>query len=514
MAAETQSAPLTEPKVKPTKPNEEAFKADLAQAEKEHAAVQEKLTQVKAKIEAAKPNNQDSPAGKRQQELRAELSSIRQKQQGFKSSRSSTQEKINALDSTLKARIAEQNNSRGRMSFKNVDEIDREIARLEKQVDSGTLRLVDERKALSDASNLRKQRKNFAGLEEAQKVIDDLKAQIASLKKTLDNPEAKALSDKYSEIQKELDAIKAEQDGAFKNLNALRDERTKLHGEQQKKWAAIREVKDTYYKNRKAYKEYEDEAWRVRREKQKAQRDAFEREKKKKVADKKLEEASRLAYTDEILTAQGLIRHFNPSYDFSTLGLDDKKDQGSNFRAEVGRKVDDSNLKGMKVLKKEDREEDYFVGGSGKKGKKGKKGTGSSTSAAAATNAAVPADKFNMNVGVIEDFAKVKIDPPMNQSDVPAAIEKLAAKITEWKSSQAEKTQENIKKAQDEIDRLDEESSAAEANGRATDAAKKPAQENSGVNGTVSATAELKQEKDAAADVSEELQKASLEEKA
>ncbi|PWY84055.1 hypothetical protein BO83DRAFT_374442 [Aspergillus eucalypticola CBS 122712] len=323
------------------------------------------------------------------------------------------------------------------MSFKNVEELDREIARLEKQVDSGTLRLVDERKILSDVSNLRKQRKNFAGLEEAQKVINDLKTQIASLKKTLDNPEAKALSDKYSEIQKELDAIKAEQDSAFKNLNALRDERTKLHGEQQQKWTAIREIKDNYYKARKAYKEYEDEAWRVRREKQKAQRDAFEREKRKKIADKKLEEASRLAYTDEILTAQGLIRHFNPSYDFVSLGLDEKKDEGSSFRADVGRTVDDSNLKGMKVLKKEDREEDYFVGTGGKKGKKGKKGANGSPAPGTPTEA-----KFNLNVGVIEDFAKVKIDPPMNQSDVPAVIEKLAAKITEWKKNQASKTEE------------------------------------------------------------------------
>ncbi|KAE8354969.1 hypothetical protein BDV28DRAFT_129878 [Aspergillus coremiiformis] len=502
MAAEVKSAPATEPKVKPTKPSEEAFKADLAQAEKEHAAVQEKLNQVKAKIEIAKPNNQDSPAAKRQQELRAEISSIRQKQQGFKASRTSTQEKINALDSTLKARIAEQNNSKTRLSFKSVEEIDREIARLEKQVDSGTMRLVDEKKALSDVSNLRKQRKSFAGLDEAQKVINDLKAQIAALKKTLDNPEAKALSDKYSEIQKELDGIKAEQDSAFKNLNALRDERTKLHGEQQQKWTAIREIKDSYYKARKAYKEYEDEAWRVRREKQKAQREAFEREKKKKIADKKLEEASRLAYTDEILTAQGLIRHFNPSYDFAALGLDDKKDHSSQFRAEVGRTIDDSSMKGMKVLKKE--EDDYFVGGGGKKGKKGKKSHASASPA--------PTEKFNLNVGIIEDFAKVKTDPPMNQTDVPGVVEKLAAKITEWKKNQSSKTEENIKKAQEEIARLEEETS--QADDRSTDAAKKVAIINSGVNGKVSAAAELKQENDAAADVSDELQQASLEEQA
>lgn len=389
--------------------------------------------QIKAKLDNAKPNNQDSPVVKKQQELRAELSSIRQKQSGFKSSRSSTLEKINALESTLKARITEQNNSRGKMPFKNVDEIDREIARIEKQVDSGTLRLVDERKALSDISNLRKQRKGFAGLEEAQKGIDELKAQIAELKKTLDNPEAKALSDKYSEIQKELDAIKAEQDSVYKNLNALRDERTKLRNDQQQKYAAIREIKDNYFKARRAYKEYEDEAWRVRRERQKAERDAFEREKRKKVADKKLEEASQLAYTDEILTAQGLIRHFDPAYDFSTLGLDDKKDEGSKFRAGVGRTVDDSGLKGMKVVRK-DEEEDYFVGTAGKKGKKGKKGGAAAASA--------ETSKFNMNVGIIEDFAKVKIDPPMNQADVPAVVEKLAGKITEWKKNQASKTEE------------------------------------------------------------------------
>lgn len=48
--AESKTAP-TEPKVKPTKPNEDAFKADLAQAEKEHAAVQEKLVRMPGCLE-------------------------------------------------------------------------------------------------------------------------------------------------------------------------------------------------------------------------------------------------------------------------------------------------------------------------------------------------------------------------------------------------------------------------------------------------------------------------------
>ncbi|KAH8699098.1 hypothetical protein BGW36DRAFT_155091 [Talaromyces proteolyticus] len=300
------------------------------------------------------------------------------------------------------------------------------------------MRLVDEKKALSDISSLRKQRKNFAGLDDGQKSIDTLKKQIAELKKTLDNPEARALSDKYNEIQKELDAIKGEQDSAFKNLNSLRDERTKLQKDQQAKFTAIREIKDAYYKARKAYKEHEDEAWKARRERQKAEREAFEREKKKKIADKKLEEASHPAYSDEILTAQGLIRHFEPSYDFAALGLDDsKRTTGGTFRAEIGRTVDDANIKGVRIVKKDDRDDDYFIGTGGKKGKKGKKVANGSPAPSTPTDG-----KFNLSFGVIEDFAKVKVDQPMSQADVPAVVEKLAAKITEWKKNQAAKTQE------------------------------------------------------------------------
>ena len=43
MAATAESAPVSEPKVKPTKPDEEVYKATLEAAEKELAASQEKL---------------------------------------------------------------------------------------------------------------------------------------------------------------------------------------------------------------------------------------------------------------------------------------------------------------------------------------------------------------------------------------------------------------------------------------------------------------------------------------
>lgn len=418
-----------------------------------------------------------------------------------------------------------------------MEEVDREIQRLEKQVDAGTMKLVDEKKALAEISSLRKQRKGFAGFEEAQKGIDDVKAQIAELRKGMDNPEAKALSERYNAIAKELDDIKAEQDEAYKGISALRDERTKLHADQQEKYTAMRDIKDQFHKARLAYRDHEQEQWRQRQERQKAERDAYQKEKRRKIADKKLEEASEPAYMDEILTAGGLIRYFDPSAPGASKVLRGP----SGFAAEARRTVDSSDIKGTRVSKKEDREENYFMGTSGKKGKKGKRGNAESPAPSTPTEG-----KFNLSMGVIEELAKVNVEPPMNQSDVPSVVEKLKTKLEHWKADQDKKTKEvrlslssltptssassptanpqsqNVEKAQKEIDRLEAEAKESETaippssnnNRRTRDSAKKPAQINQAVNGDADAGAELAQEKDAAADVADDLKKVAIEDKA
>ena len=79
---------------------------------------------------------------------------------------------------------------------------------------------------------------------------------------------------------------------------------------------------------------------------------------------------------------------------------------------------------------------------------------------------------------------------------------------------------QNIEKAQKEIDRLDAEAetqnsqpSPSASNRRTHEIAKKPAKANQSVNGDVSAEAEHAQEKDAEADATEDLEKASIEDK-
>ncbi|EPS45524.1 hypothetical protein H072_462 [Dactylellina haptotyla CBS 200.50] len=431
-----------ERKVKPEKPDEAVFQTELSKLQKEHEGMMKKLNDVKAKLDLSKPagsNGPQTPAQQRQAALRKELGEIRATQSTKKTSKQNLLDRQKALNDSINNKIAAQRAARAKVPFKSVEDIEQEISRLEKQVDSGTLKLVDERRNLDQISNLNKQKKSFAGFDGQQAEIDKDRASLAEIKKQLDDPEARALSDRFTEITKELDSIKAEQDGVFQNLSSLRDERTKYQKEQQEKFQEIKTLKDNYYSAKTAFREYEQEAWKVRKEKQKAEREAYEKDKKMKVANQLLEDASFKAFTGEIHTCENLIAFFDPS---SAV----QKSDGpvSQFKASVGRMVTEE-PKGMKVLKKD--EEDYFIGGSGKKkgGKKGKGGSG---------EAVVPA-KFSLSIGILEELAKVDLPAPAGPEDVPSLIEKLKAKLVYYKENQEKVTQDNIVKAKARIEELE-----------------------------------------------------------
>ncbi|KAI5364205.1 Putative nuclear segregation protein Bfr1 [Septoria linicola] len=474
---------------KPERPDEEVYKKNLAQAEKELKAEEERLRQIKAKLENAKPNNKDSPAGKRQAELRAELKSIRDTQQNSKSGRTSVMDNIKQLDTKLKAFISDSKDKKSKQKFSSAEQVQQEIDRRRAQVDSGTMKLVEEKKALDEIRTLTQTKKSFSETDQIQKNIDNVKAQIAELRKQLDDPESRALSDRYSQITAELDAIKAEQDEAFKSLNALRDERTKIHEQQQKKYTAVKEIKDQYYTQRRAAVEYEREAKRIREEKRRAENDAYHRGRRQEAAKSKLEEASAPAYDEEIRVTRSLLTRFG-----STVDTQQATGPGQ-FAATDFRKVDDSGIKGTALKKKGDDDEAYFVGGGGKK-KKGRKGS------AAPNGAASPApetSKFNLDLGTISALAQVNVDPPMSQADVPAVVEKLKEKLEFWKKDQDRKTKENVANAQKEIDRLEAEAAEAHTG--------KPAAEKQ-VNGSTSAGAH-----DGTAEVTDGIKTATIEEK-
>ncbi|TVY88484.1 Uncharacterized protein LAWI1_G004549 [Lachnellula willkommii] len=491
---------------KPEKPDEETYKANLKQAEKEHADVMNKLNAVRAKIDLAKPSSKDSPSSKRRGELIAQLKEIREKQGAGKSGRASTFERIKALDENVKSAIQAQKVARGKVNFKGVEDLDREIDRLDKQVNSGMMKLVDEKKALSEISNLRKQRKVFAGFDESQKAIDTKKADLKKLRDTLDDPESKALSEKYNKLQAELDAIKAEQDEAYQGINALHDERKKLQDQQQEKWAAQKKLKDDYYQAGRAIQKYEYEARQRLRERKKAEQETYVKEKKRARAQEMLADASEPAYLAEIRIAESIIRYYDPKYTNEKAPLQ----APSQFSAHASRTVDDAGIKGMKVVQKKD-EEDYFAGTGGKKGKKGRK-----NNAAATPDSPAPSKSFSCPPQVMNDCASMGIEPPMSSADVEPVVEKVRAKLEFYKSDQKAQTEKNIAKAKKELERLEAEDEAPAAPAKTTETngdAHGETKATAGVDEGGSVANEINLIKAAGSDVIADLQGASIEDK-
>lgn len=383
---------------------------------------------IKEKIDLATPNKDSknpSPSQKRRTELLAQLKEIREKQGAGKTSRNAAQDQIKRLDEQLKVKKNELKASRDLVEAKDEEELDRKIQELENQIQAGKLTLVEEKKTVERVSKMRRSRKQFGVINKQQEEVDALQAKIQETKTAMSNPESKALSEQYNKLQAELDAIKAEQDEAYKSLSSLRDERTRLQNLQKEKWNEKKKIEDEYHTGRKAFQKFEREQKQKAWERQKSERERIEKERKKERAQKMLAEASDPAYLDEIRRANSLLHFFDPSFVPEKAPLQTSK----GLEAQAERKVDDSGIKGTKILSKKDRDDDYLP--AAKKGKKGKKNTAAKTSSSA----------FNCPPSVVEDCAFMGIDPPMSAEEVTAVVEKVKGKLDHWKADQADQTQ-------------------------------------------------------------------------
>ncbi len=356
----------------------------------------------------------------------AQVNEIRKKQGAGKASRTNKLDQIKRYDEQLRTRIAEQKTSRAKVPYKSVEEIDQKIKRLEADVERGQMKLVDEKMTLAEVTSLRKLRKNFSGFDNDQKEIDNLKAKIKEIKDSMEDPEVKAMRDEYNKIQAELDAIKGEQDSVYKNLTALRKERDDLRSKQQATWEAVKKYKDNYHTQRKAALAWERQQREKRREREQEERERFNKERKMARAQQMLAEASDPAFAEQIRRADNLARFFDPSHvaEAKSPLLADK-----GLAASAQRKVDASGFEGMKLVRKEDRDDDYLP--AAKKGKKGKKSNASEAPAAA---------KFSCPPSVMEDCTFIGLNPPMSAAEVPEVLEKVKAKIAQWKIDQPEQT--------------------------------------------------------------------------
>ncbi|KAI0347556.1 hypothetical protein BDW22DRAFT_1405056 [Trametopsis cervina] len=427
------------------RPEKALFDAEQNKIKADIDAVQAKLTVVKDKLSGGK----SGPAQERRKELLAELSDIRNAQGNIKQERDKVRAQLATVQETIQKKIKDLNASKAKQSFKSVAEVDERIKQLDKQVESGNMKLADEKRALAEITSLRRSRRAVEGFQAEESSIQSERATAEELKKQLDDPERKATSDRYDAIQAELDELKKQGDEVHAS-RTLQAELDVLYNRKRESALHYREANDKFFA-----KVSEDRARRAERER--AQRAADEEAKKLEIVTRLREEAEVPAFQAQIEDCQTLINSFSgkPS---GQLSITDAEKEKANL---VGvpdldiRKVDSSASEGLVVRKKKgEDDESYFVGGGGK-AKKGRKQGGKPAPGA---DASVPepssSDRLNVPLATLSALLSLSIPPPVSSADVPRVIQDLTTKRAWFVANQARVTAENKAKAEKEIQRL------------------------------------------------------------
>jgi DNA repair exonuclease SbcCD ATPase subunit len=315
-------------------------------------------------------------------------------------------------------------------------------------VDAGSLKLADEKRALQEINQTKRIRKTVESFQAESDAIDADRAAVEELKKQLDDPEAKAISERYDAIKAELDEIKKEEDKLYTNRSQLFEERNTLQQqvdtlfmERRESTAQFREANDRYYA-----KLNEDRARRA--ERRRAQKEAEEEEKRQARAIRLREEASQPAFQVQVEDCQTLIDYFSGKS--STAVVSSAKAGFAEPSQEI-RQVEAAPDSFVLRKKKGEEEEAYFVGGKGKsKSKKGNKADAN----APPVEATPSSSTVNVPFGTLSALLSLSIPPPSSQADVPRVVEDLKTKKAWFEANQARVTAEAIAKAEAEIQRL------------------------------------------------------------
>lgn len=465
----------------------------------------EELTALKAEIDAkqALRNKLDEqirslegggPGAEKKKALKDELNELSVDRN---TSRTKIFEQIKAKKEALEKKKKDLQTAKGKIPHKNVQELDAHIKHLEKQVESGSLKLGDEKRALAEITTSRRHRKQLEALQANQDAIASDQTTLDDLHKQLDDPELKAAHERADAIRAELDQMRKDSDENFANKNKLFDQRGDLkaeldvlYGQKRESIKTFKEASDRYYEKVQVDRQRRQEEF-------KAKRKADEDGKRRAIALELREDAEIPAFQEEIEDCQTLIAFFSGK----GTGVKERADPVSSKAALVGvpeleiRQVETAPAADFVQFKKKAEEEDvYFVGGKGKwKGKKNGGGGKAKPNGSAATDGATngdaappspsSSDKLQIPLATLRALLKMSIPPPSSPADVLRAVEDLKTKKAWFEANQTRVTKENVAKAEAQIQKLSNEPASTKASnlksGPATPASDVPPNETS-----------------------------------
>ncbi|CAG8585111.1 8821_t:CDS:2 [Paraglomus occultum] len=410
----------------PPKPNDKAFKVALEENRAKIDKLQEQLDKVNEKINNEMNND---PIGRKRDELKKQLDEIREKQALHKQARSSTFEKIKVLNDALNKKKRDVKVGKDKMQFRTVKDIDIHIQNLERQVESGELKIIEEKRIISEISNLKKAKKTVEQFEIQQTSIDADQKAIDDIKKTLQDTDSRQLSAEYDKIKAELDLLYKNQSEQHEKRQKLFDERKRLKSQRDAEYERKNALYDNYNKAKQQYYEWFDE--------KKAEDEAAQLASK---AQQLREEAALPAFEAEILICNNLINFFQTSYGINKTAVEPAS---VTFPATLNIRAVDTTAnvpEGVMLVKKEDRDDDYFVGNKETKKKRNKHEKKNQKN-----------NSCQLDISIMDQLYQVDVAVPTSVNDIEKTVEALIAKKQYYIDNQERITEENIEKVEAKI---------------------------------------------------------------
>ncbi|KAF9370136.1 hypothetical protein CPB97_002987 [Podila verticillata] len=423
------------------KPNQDDKTKTLEEIEAKMEKIRPRLNAVRDAISSVTQKSDADP----RTALRKRLGELREMQAENKRGKQVKIDQLNALSNSLKKKIADLKSTQDKLPFKTLDAVEAQIVKLEKQLESGSIKLVEEKRILQEISVLKKAKKTVEATQAQQIAIDADKAAIAALRETIDDQTAKALSAEYNTLQAQVDEISKAKDEVWKKRNDLFDERTRLQKELDELYQQKKAVNDEYFTALRDYNKFQQDLQVRKREEYNAKKQQELEEKRLAIAKEERELAEIPAYSNEIVTCESVYKYL---LSFSTdekriaeaaaIGVTTVEAPKANIR-----QVDaTANVpSGVMLAKKADKVEEVFFAGKSKKNKGPKEKK-------------VEANSFKLPLAVLEQLVELKVVVPTSTVDLEKTLDALAEKRDFFKANQEKATAENKRKAEERIAKL------------------------------------------------------------
>ncbi|KAJ3369055.1 hypothetical protein HDU91_000094 [Kappamyces sp. JEL0680] len=407
--------------------------------------LRDQLNAIQAKIPAKDSNSALSVA---KNEAKALFDSLLNQKKALQAKRKAMFDEIGNLRNGIKKKGEEIKNSRDKLGYKSVADIDALVSEYEGDLRRGGLSLPEEKKIVAELSKLKQARKTLdglnsqpAGIEGDKQKIDSVKAQMDAIEK-----EVKALDPQLTEAKEKLTTAEKALKVSYGSISSLLDNKKDLTTQLN----AAKEAKNALYQSFKASQDAWF-AWEREEKKRRAEADKVARAAEREArlvaqAERELEEADVAAYMNEIATCDALVKYFK-----AQGHLDEKSAAVAATQDNASIESSKPNARATVLPRKGDRDEEEFIV-LGKKNKKNRP-----ASAAPQTKA------IRMDLELIDLLSKLSIEIPKTTADAPKTIEAILEKKQYFLDNSAAQTAANKEAALEKVKKLRAEAQASEA---------------------------------------------------